>query len=57
MLLPSNIRNGQIDYKISQEFTSEDEYQRIMTRGIPQIGDVLFTTEAPLGEVANVDDV
>ena len=28
-----------------------------MTRGIPQIGDVLFTTEAPLGEVANVDDV
>ena len=28
-----------------------------MTRGIPRIGDVLFTTEAPLGEVANVDDV
>ena len=28
-----------------------------MTRGIPQIGEVLFTTEAPLGEVANVDDV
>ena len=52
-----NIRNGRIDYEISQEFTSEDEYQRIMTRGIPQIGDVLFTTEAPLGEVANVDDV
>ena len=52
-----NIRNGRIDYKISQEFTSEDNYQRIMTRGIPQIGDVLFTTEAPLGEVANVDDV
>ena len=27
-----------------------------MTR-YPQIGDVLLTTEAPLGEVANVDDV
>ena len=51
-----NIKNGRIDYEISQEFTSEDEYQRIMTRGMPQIGDVLFTTEAPLGEVANVDD-
>ena len=26
-----------------------------MSRGIPEIGDVLFTTEAPLGEVAQVD--
>ena len=51
-----NIKNGRIDYEISQEFTPEKEYQRIMTRGMPQIGDVLFTTEAPLGEVANVDD-
>ena len=57
LVTAKNIRNGQIDYEISQEFTSEDEYQRIMTRGMPQIGDVLFTTEAPLGEVANVDDV
>ena len=57
LITAKNIRDGQIDYEISQEFTSEDEYQRIMTRGIPQIGDVLFTTEAPLGEVANVDDV
>ena len=57
LVTAKNIRNGQIDYEISQEFTSEDEYQRIMTRGIPRIGDVLFTTEAPLGEVANVDDV
>ena len=57
LVTAKNIRDGQIDYEISQEFTSEDEYQRIMTRGIPQIGDILFTTEAPLGEVANVDDV
>ena len=26
-----------------------------MTRGFPQIGDILFTTEAPLGNVAIVD--
>ena len=57
LVTAKNIRDGQIDYEISQEFTPEDEYERIMTRGIPQIGDVLFTTEAPLGEVANVDDV
>ena len=57
LVTAKNIRDGQIDYEISQEFTSEDEYQRLMTRGVPQIGDVLFTTEAPLGEVANVDDI
>ena len=57
LVTAKNIRNSQIDYEISQEFTSENEYKKIMTRGIPQIGDVLFTTEAPLGEVANVDDV
>ena len=57
LVTAKNVRDGQIDYEISQEFTSEDEYQRIMTRGMPQIGDVLLTTEAPLGEVANVDDV
>ena len=56
LVTAKNIRDGKIDYEISQEFTSENEYQRIMTRGIPQIGDVLFTTEAPLGEVANVND-
>ena len=56
LVTAKNIRDGKIDYEISQEFTSEDEYHRIMTRGIPQIGDVLFTTEAPLGEVANVND-
>ena len=56
LVTAKNIKNGQIDYEFSQEFTSEDEYQKLMSRGMPQIGDVLFTTEAPLGEVANVDD-
>jgi type I restriction enzyme S subunit len=28
-----------------------------MSRGIPVLGDVLFTTEAPLGEVAQIDNV
>lgn len=50
-----NIKNGIIDYSLSQEFVNKDDYDEIMRRGKPQIGDVLFTTEAPLGEVANVD--
>ena len=51
-----NIKEGKIDYELSQEFVPEDQYKEIMHRGKPQIGDLLFTTEAPLGEVANVDN-
>ena len=50
-----NIKNGMIDYSISSEYVKAEDYNEIMRRGIPQIGDVLFTTEAPLGQVANVD--
>ncbi len=50
-----NIKNGVVDYSLSQEYVAVEEYEQIMHRGKPEIGDVLFTTEAPLGEVANVD--
>lgn len=51
-----NIRDGFIDYESSQEYVSEAEYDKIMRRGKPEIGDVLITTEAPLGNVAAVDN-
>jgi type I restriction enzyme S subunit len=50
-----NIRMGWIDYECSQEFVAEDEYDEIMRRGLPRIDDILFTTEAPLGNMALVD--
>lgn len=50
-----NIREGKIDYENSQEFVSEEGYYEIMSRGLPKVGDLLFTMEAPLGEVAVVD--
>lgn len=50
-----NIRDGLIDYMASEEFIADDEYEEVMRRGKPEPGDVLFTTEAPLGQVANVD--
>jgi len=50
-----NVRMGYIDYECSQEFVSPDEYNEVMRRGLPKIGDILFTTEAPLGNVAIVD--
>jgi len=50
-----NIRPGKIDYERSQEFTTEEDWEKLSARGKPEIGDVLFTTEAPLGNIAQVD--
>jgi len=55
LVTAKNIKEGYIDYNISKEYVSEEEYDLIMKRGKPKIGDVLFTTEAPLGNVAQVD--
>lgn len=55
LVTAKNIKNGRIDYSLSQEYVKSEEYEQIMRRGLPEIGDVVFTTEAPLGEVANVD--
>lgn len=38
------------------EFIAEEDYDAWMTRGFPDIDDVVLTTEAPLGEVALVKD-
>lgn len=50
-----NIKEGKIDYECSREFVRTEDYDEIMHRGKVEIGDVLFTTEAPLGAVANAD--
>lgn len=47
------IKNGRI--LDATEFISEEDYDSWMRRGIPQAGDVVLTTEAPLGEVAQLD--
>ena len=46
------VKNGRIE--TPNEFISHDDYDAWMRRGIPQAGDVLITTEAPLGEVAQL---
>jgi type I restriction enzyme S subunit len=51
LLTAKNVRRGQISLA-PEEFISEDNYQNWMTRGIPKGGDVLFTTEAPMGNAA-----
>lgn len=38
------------------EFIPSDDYDNWMVRGLPEVGDVVLTTEAPLGEVAQLWD-
>ena len=45
-----------IDFSESQEFISEELYPQWMIRGFPEPGDVIVTTEAPLGECAQVEE-
>lgn len=46
------IKNGTI--LSPQEFIATDYYDEWMRRGIPKKGSIVFTTEAPLGEVAQI---
>ena len=54
LLTAKNVRKGQINLS-PEEFLSESEYHAWMTRGFPKAGDVLFTTEAPMGNAAVVE--
>lgn len=55
LVTAKNVKAGYIDYESSKEYISEDNYEEVMHRGKPKIGDVLITTEAPCGNVAQVD--
>ncbi|WP_158710380.1 restriction endonuclease subunit S [Streptomyces sp. NRRL F-5126] len=56
LVTAKNIRNGLIDLKISREYIATDSYTDWMRRGLLEGKDVLLTTEAPLGQVAMVND-
>jgi type I restriction enzyme S subunit len=47
------IKGGRIEP--TEEFIAESDYESWMRRGMPKRGDVVMTTEAPLGEVAQLD--
>ena len=55
LVTAKNVKTGYIDYNSSKEYISEDDYDDVMHRGFPEKGDVLITTEAPCGNVAQVD--
>lgn len=53
-LSAKSVRNSFIDYSDCY-YISKEEYDRFMVRGFPRVGDILLTTEAPLGMVAKLD--
>jgi len=54
LITASNIKKGYMDYT-RKEYISEEEYRMRQSRGITNKGDLLFTTEAPLGNAALCD--
>lgn len=53
-LSAKSVKNNYIDYSLCY-YISPNEYKHFMVRGFPKIGDVLLTTEAPMGVVARLD--
>ena len=54
LITAKNVKMGYLQ-ETPMEFIASASYRDWMTRGIPQKGDVLFTTEAPLANVAQLD--
>jgi type I restriction enzyme S subunit len=54
LITAKNVKQGFLQ-KTPEEFVNPEIYDSWMTRGIPKKGDVLFTTEAPLANVAQLD--
>lgn len=55
-LSANNVQMGRIDFSKEAYLGSDALYQRWMTKGDCEKGDVAFTTEAPLGNVAQIPD-
>lgn len=54
LITAKNVKMGYLK-ETPMEFVAPESYESWMTRGIPKKGDVLFTTEAPLANVAQLD--
>jgi type I restriction enzyme S subunit len=54
LITAKNVKMGYVQ-ETPEEFVAPESYDGWMTRGIPRRGDVLFTTEAPLANVAQLE--
>lgn len=55
VLRNQNIRNGVLDLS-THSYTDEEDYQKRIKRAVPQAGDIVFTREAPMGEVCIIPE-
>ncbi|RYF31533.1 MAG: restriction endonuclease subunit S [Comamonadaceae bacterium] len=55
LITAKNVRMGYLDQE-PREYISDSTFDTWMTRGFPEIGDLFFTTEAPLGNIC-VNDI
>ncbi len=55
MIRTTNVRNGRVNTE-DVRYVTEDTYQQWVRRGKPQVGDIIFTREAPVGEVGVLED-
>lgn len=56
LLTAKNVRFGYLDFE-PREYIAETDYDSWMRRGLPSAGDIMFTTEAPLGNVAEFPNI
>jgi len=54
LITAKNVKIGYLQLE-PQEFIATDNYESWMSRGIPNFGDIIFTTEAPLANVAQIN--
>tara|TARA_R110002072_G_scaffold302996_1_gene490926 strand:+ start:42059 stop:43381 length:1323 start_codon:yes stop_codon:yes gene_type:complete len=55
-LSANNVEMGRVNFEKDAHLGSDALYRRWMTKGDCERGDILFTTEAPLGNVAQIPD-
>lgn len=56
LVTAAHVKSGSIDLTLDPQFLDPGVYEEWMQRGWPEVGDVVMTTEAPLGEVAWITD-
>lgn len=55
VLRNQNIKNGVLDLS-APSFTNEEDYLKRIKRAAPKAGDIVFTREAPMGEVCMIPE-
>lgn len=53
-LSANNVQMGRVDFNKECYLASDELYDKWMTKGTTEVGDILFTMEAPLGNIALV---